>query len=167
MTWTHLARLRVPLGFLSAAFAFWLARPTPFSLLAGLFVGLPGEVLRLWASGHIHKGREITRSGPYRRVRHPLYLGSAILGTGFAIASASLWVGALAVIYLGVTLAAAMRTEEAALDNRFDGEYVAYREGRASEVDRSFSWAQVRANREYRAVVGLVAAGVILYLRSL
>lgn len=166
MTWTRVARLRVPLGFLCAALAFWLAQPTPFSLLAGLFVGLPGEVLRLWASGHIHKGREITRSGPYRLVRHPLYLGSTILGIGFAIASASFAVAALVVIYLGVTLGAAMRTEEATLDDRFDGQYAAYREGRAPEVVRTFSWAQVGANREYRAVMGLVAAGIILFWRQ-
>jgi hypothetical protein len=167
MTWRRLARLRVPLGFASAALAFWLARPTPWSLVVGLFVGLPGEVLRLWAAGHIHKGREITRSGPYRLVRHPLYLGSTILGVGFAIASASVWVAALVVLYLGVTLAAAMRTEEATLDDRFQGEYAAYREGRAPEVARAFSWAQVRANREYRAVLGLIAAAGLLYWRCL
>jgi hypothetical protein len=60
-----------------------------------------------------------------------------------------------------------MRTEEATLDDRFQGEYAAYREGRAPEVGRAFSWAQVRANREYRAVLGLIAAGGMLYWRCL
>ena len=109
----RLARWRVPLGFLAAVAAFALARPTWQSLAAGLIVALPGEVLRIWAAGHIHKSREITRSGPYRFVRHPLYLGSVILGAGFAVASHSLVVSALVAAYLVMTLVAATRTEEA------------------------------------------------------
>src|SRR6188472_1961131 len=107
------ARWRVPLGFACAAAAFWLASPTRASWIAGLLLALPGEALRLWAAGHIEKGREITRSGPYRFTRHPLYVGSAILGAGFAIAAWNLPVAALAAVYLIVTLTIAIRTEEA------------------------------------------------------
>jgi hypothetical protein len=166
MTLARFARFRVPAGFACAALAFWLAKPTPLSLLAGLFVGLPGEVVRLWAAGHIDKGREITSSGPYRFVRHPLYLGSAVLGIGFAIASASLAVAGLVALYLVVTLVIAMRTEEAALDEKFEGGYSAWRAGQVPAADRAFSWVRVRANREYRAVIGLVLAGMLLYLRA-
>ena len=48
----------------------------------------------------------------------------------------------------------------------FGGEYAAYREGRAMPSDRPFSLARVIANREYRAVIGLVVACGLLYLRS-
>ena len=44
--------------------------------------------------------------------------------------------GRVVIVYLGVTLVAAMRTEEAALDAKFAGEYAAYREGRAARGDR-------------------------------
>src|ERR1044071_7357195 len=94
-----LARLRVPLGFVAAAVAFGLAKPTWRSWTAGLIVAAAGELLRLWAAGHIEKGREITRSGPYRFVRHPLYLGSSILGTGFVIAAQSVVATAIVVVY--------------------------------------------------------------------
>jgi len=166
VSWARLARLRVPLGFAAGALSLWLARPTPLSMAAGLFVALPGELLRVWAAGHIRKGREITTSGPYRLVRHPLYLGSTIMGLGFAVAAASPWVALLVVAYLGVTLAAAMRTEEASLDARFEGGYSDYRNGRAPRTERAFSWARVRSNREYRAVAGFVAAAILLYWRS-
>ena len=79
-----LQRRRVALGFLCAALALWLARPTTFSIVTGVLIALPGELLRIWAAGHITKGREVTRSGPYQLVRHPLYLGSTIMGLGFA-----------------------------------------------------------------------------------
>jgi protein-S-isoprenylcysteine O-methyltransferase Ste14 len=165
-TWATLARLRVPLGFAVAAVAFVLATPTLPSVLIGLAIALPGEWLRIWASGHIDKGREVTSSGPYKYVRHPLYVGSAIMGVGFATAAGSLIVGGLVLGYLAITMAAAMRTEEATLDSRFAGAYTAYREGRAAPVARRFSWARVAANREYRAMTGFAIGAVLLVLRS-
>jgi Phospholipid methyltransferase len=163
--WARLARLRVPLGFLCAVVAFWLARPTSASLWLGLGLALPGELLRVWASGHIDKGREITRSGPYRHMRHPLYVGSSIMAVGFVVAAGSLLVAGLVVTYMAVTLVAATRTEEATLDSRFAGAYTAYREGRAEPVVRRFSWARVLANREYRAMAGFAVGAAILVLR--
>lgn len=160
-----LARFRVPLGFACAVVAYWLARPSPASILLGLFIALPGEVLRVWAAGHIDKGHEITRSGPYRLTRHPLYLGSAIMGIGFVAAARSWIVAALVLVYLTLTLGAAMRVEEAALDEAFGGDYAAYREGRAPPAERPFSMGRVRANREYRAVLGFVAAFALLVAR--
>jgi protein-S-isoprenylcysteine O-methyltransferase Ste14 len=162
---TRLARYRVPLGFLAAIAALVLARPNAISWKIGVVIALVGECVRLWAAGHIEKGREITRSGPYRFVRHPLYLGSTLIGIGFSIAAWSLPVAVLCVVYLGVTLAAAVRTEEATLDARFAGAYSAYRAGRAEPVARRFSWRRVVANREYRAVTGLIVAFAYLYWR--
>jgi protein-S-isoprenylcysteine O-methyltransferase Ste14 len=162
----RLARCRVPLGFVVAAVAFWCAQPDGRSLGTGLTVVVIGEALRVWAAGHIEKGREVTRSGPYRFVRHPLYLGSAVMAAGFVVAARSVTVAVLVGTYMFVTYFAAIRTEEARLDARFEGEYSAYREGRAAPVQRAFSLARVRANREYRALTGVAVAMLLLYLRS-
>ena len=161
----RLARARVPLGFAFAALCLWLARPTPASIAAGMLVALAGEALRVWASGHLEKGREITRSGPYRWTRHPLYVGSAILAAGFVIAARSLTVGVLVAGYLALTYGAAVRLEERVLDERFGGAYSAYREGRAAPVARRFSLARARGNREHRAVAGLALGAALLVLR--
>jgi protein-S-isoprenylcysteine O-methyltransferase Ste14 len=160
-----LARLRVPLGFLCGAVALALVRPSWTTWQAGAAVATAGELLRLWAAGHIDKGREITRSGPYRFLRHPLYVGSTLIGLGFALASRNAIVWVLTTIYLTVTLAAAVRTEERTLDERFGGAYSEYRAGRASPVDRPFTWARVVANREYRAVTGVLIAFSWLLIR--
>jgi protein-S-isoprenylcysteine O-methyltransferase Ste14 len=165
-SWRSVARLRVPLGFACAVIAFWLARPSPASVVAGMSVAALGELIRLWAAGHIEKGREITRSGPYRFIRHPLYAGSAVMGVGFMIAARSLPAAMVVGVYLVIALMSAARAEEAVLDARFGGEYAAYREGRAAPSDRPFSLARVRANREYRAVIGLAIGCVLLYLRA-
>ena len=162
----RLARLRVPLGFACAGLAFWLASPTSETVGRGLIVALVGQAIRIWAAGHIEKAREVTRSGPYRWVRHPLYLGSTIMGVGFMIAARSWPVAALVGTYLLITLVAAMRNEEAILDERFGGEYSAYRRGSAPPVARRFSVERALANKEYRSVIGLVLGMAILYWKA-
>jgi len=162
----RIARLRVPLGFASFVVAFWLASPSRGSLIFGALVSFAGLALRVWAAGHIEKGREVTRSGPYRHLRHPLYVGSAIMAVGFGIASASVWTAILVVAYFGTTYLAAVRTEEASLNARFAGEYSEYREGRAAAVERRFSAGRAfGTNREYRAVAGLFAVFFLLWWR--
>ena len=161
-----LARLRVPLGFATGGLAYWLANPTGVAFMIGMAVAVAGELLRVWAAGHLDKGREITRSGPYQFTRHPLYLGSALMAAGFVIAARSWIVAIVAVVYLALTYGAAIRTEEASLDERFSGAYSDYRAGRAAPIVRRFSWARVRANREYRAVAGLLIAAALLYWRT-
>lgn len=157
-----LARLRVPLGFAVGAVCLWLARPTLTSVATGAIVAIAGEAIRIWASGHLEKGREVTSSGPYRWTGHPLYIGSSVMGVGLAVAASRLEVTLLVAAYLVVTLLAAIRTEETFLASTFGDEYARYRSGRATASVRRFAWVRVRANREYRAALGL--AGVIAAL---
>lgn len=169
--WKKLARWRVPLGFATFLAAFVLSAPTPATYAAGLLIALAGQALRLWAAGHIEKSREVTRSGPYRHIRHPLYVGSVLMGSGFVVASASAWTAVLAVAYFTVTYVAAVRSEEATLDEKFAGEYSAYREGRATDASapstRRFSMDRAFGmNREGRSLTGFVVAFALLALRT-
>src|SRR4051812_47133050 len=160
------ARFRVFLGFVCGVAVFVLARPTRASIVAGLPVALAGEAVRLWAAGHLNKSREVTRSGPYRFVAHPLYLGSSLIGAGLAIGSGSVWVVAIVAIYLLVTYTAAIKSEEAFLRETFGGAYDEYRRARVVDRERRFSWARAIANREYRAVIGVALAVLLLILKA-
>lgn len=165
----RLARWRVPLGFLSALAVLWLATPTPMLVAWGSAVAACGEGLRIWAAGHLNKSREVTRSGPYRYFAHPLYVGSATMGVGLGIASGNVWVAALIALYLGATITAAVRSEEAFLRKKFGSDYDSYRRGAtqdAGDSERNFSLAQAIANREYRALGGLVLAVLLLLIKS-
>ena len=105
-----------------------------------------------------HLGGGAHRQGPRSHaerahapaVRHPLYLGSVVLGLGFIVAARSAVSGVVVALYLAVTLIASIRTEEAGLERKFGGEYAAYREGRAAPVERPFRLERVWANREHR-----------------
>lgn len=162
-----LARRRVGLGLVVVLAALFLAHPTWLTWRIGLLVAAAGEAIRIWAAGHLEKGREVTRSGPYRWSRHPLYLGSAIIACGVVIASHSLAVALLAAIYMGATLTAAIRTEEAFLMQRFGDEYDRYRESRAGPMPRRFSATRAIHNREYRAAAGLAVGFALLALKMI
>lgn len=157
-----LARWRVTLGFVFAAIVLWLAQPTLNSLITGGIIALIGESIRLWAAGHLEKSKEVTQSGPYRYTRHPLYLGSSLIGIGMAVVSNSVIVAAIVITYLALTLTAAMRSEEAHLREKFGDAYDAYAEKRAPRVERVFSLQRAIYNREHHTIAGLVSGLVIL-----
>ena len=165
--WRTLAKWRVTLGYVLAVAALWFAAPTWTSLAIGAAVGAIGEAIRIWAAGHLEKGREVTTSGPYAVTRHPLYLGSAVMGAGFAIAAHRLLVAVLVFAYLAVTIVAAIRSEEAHLTEKFGAQYPNYRDGRAAPVPRPFSFERAWRNREYRALVGFAAVFGLLAVRLL
>ena len=157
-----LARWRVFLGFVFAAVVLWLATPTSLSLAIGAAISLIGESLRLWAAGHLEKSKEVTRSGPYRYTRHPLYLGSSLIGIGMAVAANNLVVAIVVAGYLVLTLTAAMRSEEAHLREKFGDAYDAYAEKRSAPMERVFSWDRALHNREHHTIAGLLAGIAIL-----
>ncbi|MFB3917875.1 MAG: isoprenylcysteine carboxylmethyltransferase family protein [Terriglobales bacterium] len=174
-SWSRLAqRIRVPLGFALAALYFWLAQPTWTSLAIGAVIAAPGLALRALASGHVRKNTELTTTGPYAYTRNPLYVGSAIIGVGFAAAARSLWVVlALVLLFLLIYLPV-VRSEEAYLRAQFPeyGEYAR----RVPRFSLTFSPPQGAAegfsrelylkHREYNAVLGaaLMLAALVLKL---
>jgi phospholipid methyltransferase len=161
--WTRrVARARVPLGFVGGAAALWLAGPDCRSLALGGAIAAIGEGLRIWAAGHLEKGREVTSSGPYHHLAHPLYIGSAIMGGGLAVASRSIAVAVIIAVYLAVTLAAAVRTEDAFLREKFGDRYEAWRASGVGSSPRRFEFARAMRNREYRAALGVVAVMAFL-----
>lgn len=78
-----------------------LASPTPSSLITGGIAVTIGELIRLWATGHLTRNREVTTSGPYAYVRDPLYLGRLFLIVGFCIMG---WGYALLLLPVGLAV---------------------------------------------------------------
>jgi protein-S-isoprenylcysteine O-methyltransferase Ste14 len=170
-----LSRYRVPAGYVVGLLVILLARPRPSTLLAGSAVAVLGEVLRVWASGHIEKTRALATGGPYAHSRNPLYVGSLLLALGVAVASASPWVLLAVAGYFAAFYPAVMREEAAFLEGRFGA---AYREWAAAvplffprltpggaRASR-FSWARVRMNREWEAALALPVVVALLYARG-
>ena len=63
--WQRIARrIRVPLGFLTAAVFLVFARPSLHAMLLSLLLVGPGVWLRGYAAGYVRKNAELTRTGP-------------------------------------------------------------------------------------------------------
>jgi protein-S-isoprenylcysteine O-methyltransferase Ste14 len=123
--WQQVARrVRVPLGFLTAAlylFVLWQRAPRPAAIAWSLALVLPGLWLRAYASGYVKKNRELTQTGPYAYTRNPLYLGSMLIAAGFALALLS-WPVALALaLGFGVIYVPVIASEERFLRATFPG----------------------------------------------
>lgn len=164
-SWSQVARrIRVPTGFVFAAVYLWLAHPRWVTLAAGGAIALAGIAIRALASGHVKKNTELTTTGPYGYTRNPLYLGSLILGAGFAVAA---WNWIIAAIMVAIFIAIyipVIRSEEAFLRQTFAG-YDDYarqvprllpRLTRASERG-AFSRELYWKHREYNALLGTAA----------
>jgi len=174
-------RWRVRLGYPLAAFYLLLASPTPRWIAVGAVVAAFGLLIRAMAAGHLRKDRELATTGPYARTRNPLYLGSTFLAAGFAIAGHNWWAGSLVMIYFAVFYYAVMKNEESDLHIRFGAAFDSYARKvplflprllgtgyislSASAAETQFSCAQYAKNREYRALIGTVAAFAFVWLR--
>jgi protein-S-isoprenylcysteine O-methyltransferase Ste14 len=174
--WSRVARrIRVPLGFLFALLYFWLARPTWRFIAFGAILIVPGLLIRALASGHVRKNESLATSGPYAYTRNPLYLGSLLIGIGFAAASRSWWVGVALVVMFFAIYVPVIRGEEKFLREKFPGfeEYARqvprmlpritpYRSG---DDGGGFSFELYLKHREWNALLGAVAMIGVLVLK--
>lgn len=176
VSWSRVARrIRVPLGFLFAAFYFWRARPDWISLAVGGAVAALGVFIRAMASGHVKKNEELATTGPYAYCRNPLYLGSIIIAIGFAIAARDLFVAAGIVVLFAAIYVPVIRSEEAFLRGRF-AEYDDYARRVPRLLPRTlwlggltagFSRELYLQHREYNAFIGAAAMLAALVVKMI
>lgn len=144
-----------------------------------LLVVVIGIVIRIWATGYIHKNKEVTTAGPYKFLRHPLYLGNFTKGLGVA-----LFVNAypLVVLYIPVffcTYYKKMKLEERYLMDKFGEQYENYQNNTPLFIPTfknlfkkdgaKFSWKNVILNREHLNFLGVVIVIIffIIYQNNL
>ncbi len=172
--WTDSAvRWRVPVGYPVALLCFWLAWPTPLTLAAGAAIALLGLLVRGVAAGHLRKNSQLTMSGPYARVRNPLYIGSMLLAIGFGVAARSWIAAALLLAYFGFFYTLTVRREERSLAALYGATFAEYtarvpaflpRLRSGQNAGQSFSWSLYRSNREYKAGIGMAVVMVLLWI---
>jgi protein-S-isoprenylcysteine O-methyltransferase Ste14 len=123
-------RPRLLVLYALAGFAFWYASPTGTSIALGLVPIALGEAIRLWATGHLHKNDALTVTGVYAYVRHPLYLGTLLIGAGFlTMASSALALAALAALalfFFAYYMPYKDRIESARLESLYGDEFRRY-----------------------------------------
>jgi protein-S-isoprenylcysteine O-methyltransferase Ste14 len=171
------ARTRVPLGFALGVLYLIFSQPTPPLLETGAAIASLGVLVRAWAAGHLDKNHSLAVTGPYAYTRNPLYLGSLLLGLGFAVAGGSWTLGAAFMSLFALVYWPVMRGEEVYLRRQFREVYDRYAStvpllfptrltGRgASSCERGFLWLRYKKNREYEAAAGYLAGIIFLALK--
>lgn len=174
---TFFVRWRVRLGYPLAVAVLWFARPNPLSIFVGAVVGFVGLWLRGYAAGFLHKHELLTVAGPYARTRNPLYLGSAILALGAAVATHS-WTSAMILCsYFALFYSIVMRREESELQLRYGASFGEYARAvplflprltaakLSGSVTETFAFERYKKNREYEAAIGfLLLIGLLLLI---
>ncbi len=108
---------------------------SPWQQGVGLALFLSGLALAVWA--RVYLGRnwgmpmtekadpELVTTGPYRRVRHPIYSGIMLATIGTAVAVSLYWL--VAVVLLGVYFVFSAFVEERFMAGRFPDSYPQYK----------------------------------------
>jgi protein-S-isoprenylcysteine O-methyltransferase Ste14 len=155
-----------------------LTNLTDYKVLLGLGLVFTGLAMRSWAAGTLHKRTELTMSGPYALVRHPLYIGSFMMMLGFCQLvddAENIWfvVGPVLALYIYRAI-----HEEKFLAAKFPDQWTEF----ARKVPRFFprrlpkqlfatwNYKQWLNNREYQAVsavlLGLVALQIWQFIET-
>ena len=175
-------RIRVPASMVLGIVFLAFMRPSLGSIGVGAAIALAGAGLRVWAAGHLEKGKALAQSGPYRFTRNPLYLGSLLMASGVLVAGKGYWLLPPFALFYGVVYYSVMKAEEIELGQRYGDEYRRYASrvaiflpkwsagpfgpGHSSEAAGEFSWSRVLRNGEHRTMAGLLVIGGFLILRA-
>jgi protein-S-isoprenylcysteine O-methyltransferase Ste14 len=140
--WTRLAGVRVALILvvvllirLRVVRGYGAATGNPWLLGAGLALFVLGLALAVWA--RVYLGRnwgmpmsqrarpELVTTGPYRRIRHPIYTGIILAMAGSAMAVSPTWLNA--VVILGAYFLFSAVVEERTMAKLFPADYPPYK----------------------------------------
>lgn len=161
-------RMRVGLAWLLFVPFLLFSRPTLWSLLVASGLCLCGLAIRGWAAGTIDKNETLATAGPYAYTRHPLYLGSSLIGAGIALAGGHWgWLAGF-LAFFAVAYIPTVRRESVELSSRFGDayrEYAArvpafgirmtpYRRGTTDSEER-FRLRRYLRYREWEALLGV------------
>ncbi len=171
----NLSRIRVRAGYTAGALALFFAEPTRDSLIQGGVIAVLGELIRIWASGHIEKTLRLATGGPYAHTRNPLYVGSVLMALGLLVTARHPISVTAGVVYLAVFYPFIIREEARFLRGKFPDQYHDWakhvplffpRLTPGGPRETTFRVGRLLANHEWRSVVGLVLLGAFMVWRA-
>jgi protein-S-isoprenylcysteine O-methyltransferase Ste14 len=185
--WLFRHRTWLPLP-MALALALIRSEPLAPSVLmwSGAALVASGELLRLSAVRHIgvvsrtrsDRLGPLVATGPFARLRNPLYLGNIALWVGFAISAGLIWLVPPIVLLLAFEYHAIVRWEERLLESRLGDNYRAYaarvprwiprlQPGKLEAQDSrsTFSWGETLFS-ERGTLMAIVAGYFLLWYKS-
>jgi len=167
------AKVRLRAGYLYLAAALVFGTPQFLWAIIGLLLILGGIATRLVASATLVKDRVLCIEGIYALTRNPLYLGSSLIGLGFAFLATSEWLLGAYVLILVPIYIRMIHLEEHYLSQLFPGEFERYMKSvprffprlDSGKIRGTMSREKLVRSRELTsAMLFLVIAALILFL---
>lgn len=177
-------KIRVKFGYVFSLLLIAIAKPRSFFWFwVGAAIASAGEALRVWASTHIVKLDELTKSGPYSATRNPLYFGSFLLGCGLLVIVMNATLALIYFAFFAFIYPITIMAEAKELEEKFGADYREYRQNTPAfaptpsglfealselrhlprEIAARFK--NFIRNREYNGVIALVLTLAFLYYR--
>lgn len=126
-----------------------------WSRLLGIFLGIMSLLWFIWVHRNLGNNlsarlrikdlQTLVTDGPYRWIRHPMYLAFYVLHLAVFFLTANWFIGVTWLAGLTITIALRMKREEAMLLTKFGEQYRAYMENTGRFVPR-FKFPRVRAS---------------------
>ena len=187
MKWIRKPRFLLVYPLVAAIFL--VSRTTERRLLFGFPVVLLGEFLRIWANGYVGhvkvnwtqrergdaKIGQLITGGPYAYVRHPLYLGTFVIGVGFCIIVGNIWISLVALTFFLLVYLWRMGKEEEILREEWGDVFERYRRAvprwlpsgrRYDQPHGRWSWKGIAASKELKTLVWVIVMVILLYFRE-
>lgn len=168
-------KLRFAVLYPFAVFMIIFANCDDRSLMYGIWLIAAGELIRIWANGYAIKTEKLTTSGPYAFVRHPLYLGTMLLVTGFIIFLRVYYIGAALLAVMAIVYSGTIKEEEALLGGKFK-EYAAYKKKVPAVFPTIFPYKEGEKwgfsserffrSQEYKPVLWIAVVVIAFYLKG-
>jgi len=185
-------KLRKPrflLAYPLVASIFAVAYTTRPSLRIGIVLVLLGELIRLWADGYVGhvkvnwthpvqgqpKIGHLITAGPYAFIRHPLYLGSLLIGLGMLVIAGNPWLALVASAVFIIVYRRKMVEEEETLRHEWPGEFEPYQRAvprwlpswrRYPRRNGQWRWQGILASKELRTLAWVVVLLILLFFRE-
>jgi len=185
-------KLVKPRFLLAYPLAVWLllaARTSERRFHLGIGIVLLGALVRVWANGYVGHAKvnwtqkwrgdpkigSLITAGPYAFVRHPLYVGTLLIGGGFCLIAGNVWFSFAALGFFLIVYRRKMAEEEELLHGEVGTPYLIYQAavprwlpgwGRYPNRQGRWSWQGIVRSREWKTLIWVFIVILALYFRG-
>jgi protein-S-isoprenylcysteine O-methyltransferase Ste14 len=162
-SWQRKVR-RIPL-LIGALLLIIFAKPQFPGILIGMVLIFLGEVIRIWAAGHLQKNEVLTVTGPYAHVKNPLYIGSILITAGFCLLADNIYLLAAAYfMFCFHYIPYKKKMEGDRLKKHFGDQYEEYDEKVPEYLPRWTPYSNEKIAWQFRCFIANSEEGILLIL---
>jgi len=117
--WRYHEFSRQSIGIILLSVFGLVAKPEFMNFVLACLMVFVGLSIRLYASGFVLKNKELSTTGPYAFVRHPLYTGNVLILIGISFATSLPWAIACSILFFWFYYPPAIEYEDRKLKSLF------------------------------------------------